>query len=132
MKKHLIRPDRLRQVPKGFSWVDHRLVRDGHIDRCCCRSLAVYLFLVTVSDVEGLSYYSDQTLCQRLRLTPEELAAARAELQRADLIAYKKPLYQVLALDPPPSGSAPPEAPRTGQSRSTAEILRGILEGGAP
>lgn len=132
MKKHLIRPDRLRQVPQGFNWVDHRLVRDGHIDRCGCTSLALYLFLVTVSDVEGLSFYSDQTLGRRLRLAPEELAAARTELQQADLIAYQKPLYQVLSLDRSPAGSGLANPPRSGQSRSTAEILKRILEGAAP
>jgi len=132
MKKHLIRPDRLRQVPKGFSWVDHHLVRDGHIDRCGSTSLALYLFLVTVSDVQGLSFYSDQTLCRRLRLSPEQLTAARTQLQQADLIAYQKPLYQVLSLDRAPGGPALPDGPRTGQSQSTAEILRRILEGGAP
>lgn len=130
MKKHLIRPERLRQVPQGFSWVDHRLVRDGHLDRCSCTSLALYLFLVTVSDVEGLSFYSDQSLCRRLRLAPEQLAAARAELQQADLIAYQKPLYQVLSLGRCPADSGSPHEPRAGQSRSTAEILRRILEGG--
>lgn len=130
MKKHLIRPDRVRQVPQGFSWVDHRLVRDGHIDRCGCTSLALYLFLVTVSDVEGLSFYSDQTLCRRLRLSPEQLMAARNQLQQADLIAYQKPLYQVLSLDRVPAGSDLADGPRTGQSRSTAEILRRLLEGG--
>lgn len=130
MKKHLIRPDRLRQVPPGFSWLDHRLVRDGYIDRCGCTSLALYLFLVTVSDVEGLSFYSDQTLCRRLRLTPEQLAAARTELQQASLIAYQKPLYQVLSLESSAPGSATPDGPRAGQSQSAAQILRRILEGG--
>jgi hypothetical protein len=51
MKKHLIRPDRLRQVPIGFNWVDHRLVRENYLERCDCVDLALYLFLVTVSDV---------------------------------------------------------------------------------
>lgn len=130
MKKHLIRPDRLRQVPTGFSWVDHRLVRDGHIDRCGSTSLALYLFLVTVSDIEGLSFYSDQTLCRRLRLSPEQLTAARTQLQQVNLIAYQKPLYQVLSLDRAVATGLP-DGPRTGQSQSTAEILRRILEGGA-
>ena len=57
--KRLIRPERLRQVPQGFNWVDHRLVNQDFIDRCDHRALALYLFLVTVSDVQGLSYYSD-------------------------------------------------------------------------
>jgi hypothetical protein len=29
--KRILCPERLRRVPKAFSWIDHRLVRDGHI-----------------------------------------------------------------------------------------------------
>ncbi len=128
MKKHLIRPDRLRQVPQGFSWVDHRLVRDHFIERCSCTDLALYLFLVTVSDAEGLSYYSDPSICRRLKLDPIILAQARSHLQQADLIAYQKPLYQVLSLDPPLS---PPTTVRSGQTQSVGELLRRALQGGS-
>src|SRR5712692_8578499 len=47
--KHLLRAERLRQVPAGFGWVDHRLVRNGFISRCDHAGLALYLFLVTVA-----------------------------------------------------------------------------------
>jgi len=132
MKKHLIRPDRLRQVPQGFNWVDHRLVRQNYIDRCNCTDLALYLLLITVADAEGLSYYSDQSLCRRLKLSPAELAAARTRLQQADLIAYQKPLYQVLSFEPASAPLCRPDAPRSGQAQSLAEILRRAVEGGAP
>jgi hypothetical protein len=134
MIKHLIRPDRVRQVPQGFNWVDHRLVRHGYLDRCNCTDLALYLFLVTVSDAEGLSYYSDPALCRRLKLTAAELAAARTHLQQADLIAYRKPLYQVLSLESssdPTSPTTPPGASRAAQTQSVADILRRALQGGA-
>ena len=129
MKKHLLRPDRLRQVPAGFNWVDHRLVRNHYLERCDCVDLSLYLFLITVSDGEGLSYYSDQAICRRLRIDLNALAAARAHLQQADLLAYQKPLYQVLSLEEtsePASG-----LPRTGQTQSLAQILQGVLKGGA-
>jgi hypothetical protein len=29
--KRLLCPERLRQVPPQFSWIDQRLVRDGHL-----------------------------------------------------------------------------------------------------
>ena len=79
--KRLIRPDRLRQVPPSFSWVDHRLVRHNYISRCDCYGLALYLFLITVSDAEGLSYYSQRALCRHLKLEPEQLAKTRAQLR---------------------------------------------------
>ena len=36
IQKRFIRPERLRQVPPSFNWVDHRLVRDHYIERCDC------------------------------------------------------------------------------------------------
>lgn len=126
--KRILRPDRLRQVPPSFSWVDHRLVRHNYISRCDCPALALYLFLITVSDVQGLSYYSQSALCRYLRLQPEGLTSARAQLQQTELIAYQKPLYQVLSLEEP---SAQEPSERGGQCQSAADILRRALEGGA-
>ncbi len=131
MKKHLLRPDRLRQVPTGFNWVDHRLVRENFIERCDCVDLALYLFLVTVSDVQGLSYYSDQAICRRLRIDSPALTAARVHLQKADLIAYQKPLYQVLSLERSSELASPLESTRSGQAESIAQILSRALKGGA-
>jgi hypothetical protein len=89
----------VRRVPDQFSWIDHRLVREGYIDYLSHSAAALYLFLVTVSDSRGLSYYSDETLSRRLGMDPTTLAEARMALIRRQLVAYRKPLYQVLALD---------------------------------
>jgi hypothetical protein len=97
--KRILCSERLRRIPKRFSWVDHRLVRDKHICDLSHPSLALYLFLVTVSDVDGLSYYSDEAIRNYLRLTDCLLPQARAELCSAGLIVYSRPLYQVLSLD---------------------------------
>jgi len=97
--KRVLCPRRLRRVPSQFSWIDHRLVRDRHIARRSHQALALYLFLVTVCDGQGLSYWSDAGIARLLRLDPAALARARRELIDAKLIAYERPLYQVLALD---------------------------------
>ena len=65
--KRVLRPERLRQVPEQFSWLDQAFVQRHFIDRCCARTAALYLFLVTVADAQGLSYYSHSTLAARLR-----------------------------------------------------------------
>jgi len=96
--KRVLCRERLRRVPPGFSWIDHRLVRDRYISRCSAEALALYLFLVTVGDAEGLSYYSDDSITRLLPLDAAALARARQELIAAQLIAYQKPLCQVLAL----------------------------------
>lgn len=105
--KRVLRADRLRRTPAQFSWIDQRLVRDGLITGCSTTALALYLMLVTVSDCDGLSYYAEATVCRLLLLQPDQLHQARAELIRRELIAYERPLYQVLSLQPP----APPRVP---------------------
>ena len=54
--KRLLRPERRRRLPAHFSWIDHRLVRERHLERCGPDAGALYLFLLTVADAEGLSY----------------------------------------------------------------------------
>ena len=125
--KQLLRPERQRLIPEQFSWVDQALVQQHFIDRCEARSAALYLFLITVSDAQGLSYYGAATLARRLRLSDEELAAARRQLIELELLAYQAPLYQVLAL--PGTVAAPRPSPRApaitgGQPVSLATLLQ--------
>jgi hypothetical protein len=123
--KRVLCKQRLRQVPPQFSWIDHRLVRDRHISRCSADALALYLFLVTVADGQGLSYYADATICRLMPLRhaqgeppldDQALGRARRELIDNRLIAWQRPLYQVLALGPP---GPPPPSP---QARSSQQI----------
>lgn len=126
-QKRILRPDRLRQVPAQFSWVDHRLVRQNRLRHCELGAWALYLFVVTVSDAQGLSYYSDASLGRALRLDGPSLSVARRQLIDAELIAYQKPLYQVLAL----VESATPAATPSAQTRSIGDILRQAMGGAA-
>ncbi len=99
--KRVLCSERIRHIPPQFSWVDHRLIRDRHIQRCDPAAAALYLFLITVADAQGLSYYADNALSRNLSITAAQLGQARNDLVRVGLIAYQRPLYQVLALDPP-------------------------------
>jgi hypothetical protein len=101
------------------------LVRDHHIDRCSHPAAALYLFLVTVADAQGLSFYSDRSVSQRLAMDANTLAQARQELIRIGLIAYQKPLYQVLALE----GHCPTTARRSPGLQSLGQIFKQIGEG---
>lgn len=101
MHKQPLSLTQLRQVPKQFSWVDQRLVREHYIDRLSHPACALYLFLLTVADVQGLSYYAEPTLCRRLSMSKDTLRQARQELITRELLAYRRPLYQVLALGAP-------------------------------
>jgi len=123
-------PQRRRRIPPQFSWVDHRLVREGHVQGRSASALALYLFLETVADAEGMSWYSDAALCRQLSWSAPQLQSARAELLQTELIAYRKPLYQVLDL----SAVIAPAVPmprRGGEALSVGDILKHMM-GGAP
>lgn len=127
--KKLLRPERQRQIPPHFSWVDHRLIRQHRLRECDHSAWALYLFLVSVGDAQGLSYYSDVSLARALKVDPLKLSAARRQLIDADLIAYQKPLYQVLDLAE--KSVAPSQQSTEGPARSVADILRQALGGAA-
>jgi hypothetical protein len=82
------------------------------------------LFLITVADAQGLSYYSDPSIEKRLVMDNHTLARARQELIGIDLIAYKKPLYQVLSLDTWPS----PTTRSASHPQSLGQILNHIVK----
>lgn len=124
-------PERLRHVPRQFSWIDHRLVRNRHIQGPSPSALSLYLFLCTVSDARGMSYYSDGAAGALLRLEAGKIREARGELMQAGLIAYRRPFYQVLSLESTVSAtmasalSLPPA--REGSVREIGEVLRSLL-----
>ena len=104
IQKKMIDPARRRRLPEGFGWVDHRLVRENLIENFSADSLALYLFLLTVGDGNGVSWYSDISICKRLKglnLMVSSLKTLRNELITGELIAYRKPYYQVLELPRP-------------------------------
>jgi hypothetical protein len=125
--KYPICPNRIRQVPKQFSWVDHRLVRDRYLESCSHAAATLYLFLVTVADSQGLSYYSDLSLMKRLSMDEPTFRQARHNLVNLALIAYEKPLYQVLPI--PEEPSIAPTRITMDRPLSIAEIFKQMAGG---
>ena len=121
VEKRLLCPHRRRRTPAQFSWLDHRLVRERRLQHCPAEAWALYLFLVTVADARGLSYYSDASLTAHLPLDRRALLDARQALIGADLIAFEPPLYQVLCLDEHTRAEPPPE--RSATPRRLSEVL---------
>jgi len=117
--KSPILKQRVRKVPKSFSWIDHRLVRDRHIELCSHSQAALYLFLVCVADDKGLSYYGDPSIMKKLAMDQKTLNQARSGLVRNSLIAWQKPVYQVLSLEPAKQDN------RAGSMMSLKAILGG-------
>jgi hypothetical protein len=109
--------------------VDQRLVRERYIESCSHAAAALYLFLVTVADHEGLSYYSDASLMTRLSMDALSLEQVRSNLVAVGLIAFKPPLYQVLSLDPMPAPAAPPARASRDQAIPIGEIFKQMMGG---
>jgi hypothetical protein len=65
--------------------------------------LALYLFLLTVGDADGVSWYGDERISLELGLSQRAVQHVRRELEQAALIAYDSPFYQVLALTDEPA-----------------------------
>lgn len=103
VRKRILVPERLRRVPPaGWSWIDRRFVHD-HADALEREAILLYFFLVAVADKHGLSYYSDSSVGARLRLEAGSISRARDQLLERGLVAYDRPLYQVLSLPSAPS-----------------------------
>ena len=119
---------RIRKVPRHFSWIDHRLVRDRHIESCSHQAAALSLFLVTVCDAKGLSYYGDKSIIKYLSMDQNTLNDARSSLICIGLIAWQKPLYQVLSLDRPEREKPAPRS-NIDNPLSLGDILKMAREG---
>lgn len=94
-------------MPARFSWVDQQFVQAHHLDRLDVYACALYLFLITVADARGLSWYGDESIARRLSMDVVRLRQARGALVQADVLAFADGVYQVLSLG---VGMTPPKA----------------------
>ena len=112
INKKILNRDRIRRINGGFSYIPHRFLTDGFLSSLSQKELLLYLFLVLVSDRYGLSFYSYDSICSLLQLTPGQYIEAREGLMEKNLIAFDGSLFQVLDLPPKPIESkAPKEEP---------------------
>lgn len=137
IEKSPINAARIRRIPPtGFSWIDRRFVRQGHIRDLPREAIALYFLLIAVGDANGMSFCADPTVSALLKIDHSELLHARKRLIAADLIAYRYPLYQVLALPDKPVRPPSTTPQRTDRHRSNpipvGEVLDSVLAQLAP
>jgi hypothetical protein len=101
-------PDRIRRIRGSFAWLDHRLLREGHLEQMSLVDMVVYLFLVLVADRNGVSFYRKDVICKRLGIDWDQFEESKARLLERGLIAFRPfvprdvdGFYQVL---PVPAG----------------------------
>lgn len=98
IRKKVLVPQRVRSIDKSFCFIPHRFLTDGFLQSLTRQELALYVFLVLASDKNGLSFYSDRTICSILGLKERDYVFARSCLIEKDLIVYDGTLFQVLSL----------------------------------
>lgn len=103
-------PGRIRRIQGSFAWLDHRLVRDGHLERMTLGDLAVYVFLVLAANSEGVSWWRKDVVCKKLGIDWDDFEEAKRRLIEKGLVAFRPfaagdvdGFYQVLPL---PAGGA--------------------------
>lgn len=109
IKKTILKPNRLRRIDGGFSFIPHRFLVDGFLASLDQQELLLYLFLVLVSDRFGLSFYSYDSICTLLKLQLDQYLQARDGLIAKDLIAFDGTIFQVLDLPSKPKGAPVPK-----------------------
>jgi len=97
-KKQIINHKRIRKIEGSFAWLDHRFITGGFLDDLSTYEILLYFFLVAVCDRNGISFYHDDRICRILKIDLASLGEAREGLIQRSLIAYRFPVYQVLAL----------------------------------
>lgn len=105
MKKRLLNPCRVRRINGGFSFIPHRFLTEGFYACMSNEEKNLYMFLVLASDKNGLSYYSDKSICTYTGLPHEAYIHARKGLVEKDLIEFNGTLFQVLELPHNPPGT---------------------------
>ena len=130
VQKQVLRSDRVRRLPKcDWSWVDRRFLRQYASD-LSGDAVFLYFTLVAVSDKNGLSYYSDNSLALMIRTSLQSLSKARQELINLDLIDYQAPLVQVLSLPLEPRHQPtirPNDSPKSSTDANELQLLIAAL-----
>ncbi len=109
IKKEVINPNRVRRINGGFSFIPHRFLTDGFLASLNQKELLLYLFLILVSDRNGLSFYSYDSICSLLQITADEYIDARNALIKKDLIAFEGTVFQILDLPKEPIKISAPQ-----------------------
>ena len=113
----LLVPQRVRNIPPSFAWIDHRLRSEGILPQLRPEDLGLYLFLVMAADQRGLSCWRLDRIEKTIPCFDRHLLwDARSRLAQLDLIAYRPwrhgdpdGCYQVLSVQRPPLDRLSPE-----------------------
>jgi hypothetical protein len=83
-------PQRIREVPTSFAWIDHRIRSEGFLGQLRPAHIGLYLLLVLAADQNGLSCWRLDRIERAVSCFDRHaLWDARTRLTELDLIAYR-------------------------------------------
>lgn len=100
-------PAKVRRIRGSFAWLDHRLLREGHLERMTLVDLALYVFLVLAANKDGCSFYRKDQVCRKVGIDWDQFEESKARLLERSYIGFRPfsigdvdGFYQVLPLPP--------------------------------
>lgn len=97
-RRQPVLPERVRTIPRSFSWIDRDFLHHGHLRDLSQHQLLLYFFLCLVAGPEGTSFWSVARIGSLLELEADEVLDALRGLIDGDLVAFRYPTFQVLSL----------------------------------
>ncbi|MBW1913057.1 MAG: hypothetical protein JRI43_07865 [Deltaproteobacteria bacterium] len=128
IKKNILNPNRIRRIEGGFSFIPHRFLTDGFLASLDQKELLLYLFLILVSDRNGVSFYSCDAICSLLKLAVHDYIEAEDGLIEKDLIAFDGTIFQVLDLPLSPVQTVATKLPLNSDRRQYRSQIKGLIQ----
>ena len=127
ISKQPINHERIRKISGSFSWIDHRIIRDGYLKAMNRNEIVLYFFLILVGDKNGVSFYSYDKICGLLKIELDEFIHARTMLMNRSLIDFDNGRFQVLEL-PKTKNNITIQYPRTNDIHSLKQLLNKLTQ----
>jgi hypothetical protein len=106
------RPNLLRRPPRGFGWLDAKLLKDGWLQKLGPEPTAVLVLLALAADQHGASFYGRERMADRLSMDRETIDRALARLLQLGLVEHRPwqaghpdGIWQIMPLPQAPSRS---------------------------
>lgn len=96
MRVEPLEPRRIRYPRGAYGWVELKIVTEGYLQALAPEAALIYLFLCTVGNREGISFWSRPRMARTLNLSVDAVDVALQTLCAMDLIAAKARIVQVL------------------------------------
>lgn len=103
------RPELVRRAPRGFGWLDDRLLQEGWLSRLGAEPTAVLVLLALAADRRGVSFYRRDMMAMALSMSRVDLDRSLRRLLDLGLVDHRPWLpghldgvWQLLPVPPPP------------------------------